>query len=168
MRTMTTMKALLVEPGKKPNTIEIQDDLNDFYKVLDCSGIEIPPFFSENYNDNFVDFIIDDKNKLSDKSFNRGIKLELNTEISTPDGDVLRKGDIVDFIKGSFLILGVDPKTGDHCSLTDKQVNFYTRKFLYPEILCKVDNKYTTLPDVNAVNERVEQTHKKQNSFFIR
>lgn len=161
------MKALLVEPGKKPNTIEIEDDLKEFYKVLDCSGIEMPPFFSENYNDNFVDFIVDEENKFSEKSFNRGIKLELNTEISTSNG-VLRKGDIVDFINGSFLILGVNPKTGEHCSLTDKQVNFFTRKFLYPEILRKNGNKYTTLPDINAVNEHVEQIHKKQNSFFIR
>lgn len=165
---MTTMKALLVESGKKPVTIEIEDDLKEFYKVLDCSGIEIPSFFPENYNDNFVDFIVDEDNKFSDKSFNRGIKLELNTEISTPDGEVLRKGDMVDFIKGSFLILGVNPKTGDHCSLTQKQINFFTRKFLYPEILCQIDNKYVTLPDVNAVNDHVEQNHKKQNSFFIR
>ena len=75
------MKVILKEPGKETNIIEIEDKLDTYYNLIDCSTIDIVrvPFYQD------IAIVVDDEGALKDKqpNFWRGNEIIYGTAIFT-------------------------------------------------------------------------------------
>lgn len=149
------MQALLIEAHKLPKLIDTDKSLANYRKLLDCDLIDMPQF-GDNYNDNRVSFIVDDEGKLNHKEFNRGIVC------NSDDYYGVKKGELLDVICGSFLIVGYNPKTGSDCSLTESQIAKFEKIFHDPQILIKMNDQFTVIADPNFIES--EQNQEEQRS----
>ncbi len=129
-----TITALLVEPGKAPKVVEIENNLHGYYKAIGCVRVEMPPFYADNYGtapDSI--FIINEEGKIDGSPYNRGIV--------SHTGKYAPKGQLLDLIFGSFLIVGIKPNDDEEiCSLPAGRIEQYKNIFRHPEALVQTPN----------------------------
>ena len=107
------MKVLYVAPFRKPWVKEIPGDLESLKKQVEGSIEAIYPF------DDMVAVICNEEGKLSNLMPNRILRDD--------------KGEAYDYICGPFLVTGIGEE--DFTSLTDEQVEKYTKLFMSTETL---------------------------------
>lgn len=98
------INVLLVEPNQLPKKMTIKNNLQEKQKLVDGS---IQYTYLENCND--VAIICNEEGKILGLPFNRDIGH--------------------DVINGNFLIVGDDPELGEDRSLTDSQIEQYSKIF---------------------------------------
>lgn len=117
------MKVIICEPFKLARVADIKNDLDEFYKLIDCDYVEtVYPFKDD------VCIICDDEGKLKRKEFSRPLRSD---------------GVIYDIIAGTFIITGINED--DFCSLTDSQLETYLEMFKYPEEMMVIDGQIVGL-----------------------
>lgn len=108
------IQVLLVEPGKYPHVIEINDDLKAMQDLVGGYIEEYCPF-----NDD-VAIVCNDEGKIHG--------LPLNRAVYDPDTNQL-----IDIIAGNFFIVGTPEESDSFKSLTLEQQMKYSKLFKYPE-----------------------------------
>ena len=124
MENPTTMKVLLVEPGKHPKVVKIGSGLKSLQNAVGGMIEAVYPF-EEN-----VELIVNDEGKLNGLSLNRALKDE--------------NGEIYDVIAGTFLVVGLSEE--NFCSLTSEQTEQFRRKFYQPEVFVRMGNSIMAIP----------------------
>lgn len=112
------MKALMVEPNKKPYMVEIDNTLKDLQDAVGGMIQEIYP-----WNDS-VALICNEEGKIDGLPLNRALRDE--------------DGNIYDVIAGDFLIAGIN--TEDFTDLSDNLIQKYTELFESPENIYEIIN----------------------------
>ena len=108
----STMTILKVMPGRKPARITIPHTLDAMQRMV-CGDIQaIFPY------DDMVALVCNEEGK--------NLGMEPNRAVRNEDGDIL------DIISGTFFICGLSED--DFCSLTEKQISYYSDLFLRPEV----------------------------------
>lgn len=106
---MKTLRTLIVEPGMAPRIGEVEDTLEAKQKVVDgLIELVFPPSHPDD-----VCLICNEEGKLRGLPLNRAIRLE--------------DGTAYDIIAGTFLILRAPEESEDFESLTDEQIEIYSR-----------------------------------------
>ena len=127
------MRVLVVEPLERPIIKEIEGTLESMQRIVGGNIQAICPF-----NDS-VNVITSDMGKLIEQPMNRVLR----------DMD----GKIDDVICGTFFICGVSNQ--DFISLTDEQIERYTRIFYVPEVFLHFGRRIMVLqvPDEEGGKE---------------
>lgn len=116
------MKVLLIKPGKKPETVDIESGLESLQEMVGGSIQVVYPF------DDLVGLIVNDEGKLKGLPLNRALR------------DA--KGEIYDIIVGDFLVVGLTED--DFGSLSDELVKKFTGLFEYPETFYRIGGQIIT------------------------
>ncbi len=116
---------LLVEVGKKPKNVEVEDSLESFQKIVGGMIEEYTPFDDE------VSIICNDEGKIRNLPMNRAI-------YSNTDPDK-----IDDIICGDFFLCYAPFQSEKFLSLTNDMIEKYTEIFKYPERFQMKGNKIT-------------------------
>ena len=129
-----TIKVLKVEPKKVPVVVRLNNDLDSLQKAVSegCESqglIEIIPIADD------VCILFNEEGKL--------IGLEGNRRLGN------------DIICGTFYVVGEDDK-GNLCSLTDKQMMFYSMMFLKPEEFSEDEIENSCFFEITDWDERGE------------
>jgi len=115
---MKTIKALVINPGMSANEIEIGSSLKSLQEIVGGYIEVVYPF------DDSVAVICNEEGKI--------MGLEMNRPIHDEDGV------IYDMICGTMIVVGDDEDSGEFVSLTDKQVEYYTK---YYNNICYQDSE---------------------------
>ena len=118
------IKVLAIRPACKPEVVEIDNELKAFQSFVGGYIQVLYPWKDE------VGIICNDEGKFCGVELNRALR---NNE-----------GKVYDIIAGDFLIAGLDGE--DFGSLSDEQVERYSKRFAVPEQFVKVDDKLLILP----------------------
>ena len=119
-----SITVLLVQPGKTPEIITIENELDILQKAVK-GNIEVDyPF------DDDVGIILNEEGKLRNLPANRAIRTE--------------DGDILDIYVGDFLVVGL--AEDDFCSLSPELLEKYEEKFHTPEVFIKMAHKFIAVP----------------------
>ena len=119
------LHALLFKRWKN-NDLDIQDtifidNLDNLYKLLDCSTIDIQVRY---INGKAYDFIFDDEYLLNGKSEQPQNAVALGIDHT---GNLQKKGDIVEVIYGRLIVCGLADTNGQETDLTkDDLISIYT------------------------------------------
>ena len=119
------MRILKICPGLKPERITIDSGLKSLQKMVDGY---IEAFYP--YADS-VGFICNEEGKLLGLEPNRAVRNEETNEI-------------MDIVCGTFLICGLGEE--DFCSLTEKQIEKYSKMFEQPELFLWNGSQLIVLP----------------------
>ena len=120
------MRALKIEPGKKPEVLELADRLEEMQKVVGGYIQALYPF------DDPVALICNEEGKLLGLPLNRALRDE--------------DGEIYDAIAGTFFICGAPPDSENFTSLKDEQVAYWLRRFAEPEFFVSVNGQIICVP----------------------
>ena len=115
-----TISVLLIQPGKYPKTVTIEDSLEAMQALVGGDIEEYMPF------DDDVAIICNEEGKM------RG--LPLNRAVYVQDND---KKEMVDIICGKFFICYAPPESESFQSLPDDMMKKYKEQFKYPERFSK-------------------------------
>lgn len=115
------ISVLLIEPGKAPKMIEIDDSLEAMQAAVGGNIEEYMPF------DDAVAIICNEEGKANGLALNRAIYCEERTEKAGG------KGEILDIIAGSFLICYAPVDAENFKSLPKDLAKKYREIFKYPE-----------------------------------
>lgn len=107
------MTVLKLCPGKRPETITIPHELKQMQQLVGGNIEAIYPF------EDFVAIVCNEEGKL--------LGLEPNRAIRNPE-----TGELLDILCGTCFICGLGED--DFCSLTQEQIDCYSRMFYHPEI----------------------------------
>ena len=118
------ISVLLVEPGKYPRMIEIEDSLEAMQRVV---GGDIEEFMP--YEDDIA-IICNEEGKINGMRPNRSVKND--------------EGVMVDFIFGPAFVCDCRGESLD--SLSDEQINRYSKMFRYPEHLARLNGELIGIP----------------------
>ena len=118
------MKILVVEPGCKPVTMEIDGTLKTMQNLVGGYIQAIYPFREE------VALICNEEGRLLGLPMNRGLRDE--------------KGNPYEIICGTFLICGISGE--DFASLSDEQLQHYAEVYATPEIFLNLGGRIIILP----------------------
>ena len=121
------MTVLLIEPGKRPRTAEIDGSLEGMQKMVGGLIQAIYPFY-----DAEVALICNDEGKLLGLPFNRALRDE--------------SGAIYDLVAGPFFLCAAPADSEQFASLTEKQLEYYQKIFRCPEVFCKVNGTLVCIP----------------------
>lgn len=121
------MKILMMEPEKHPYPTEITNELKSLQSAVGGLIQVIYPF------EDTVVLVCNEEGKLSGLPLNRGLQ--------HPD-----TGELYDVIAGKFFLCG--DEDGEFCSLTEAQVEKYSKKFHNPEIFIMMNGKLCCFPMV--------------------
>lgn len=124
----TKRKVLLVEPQKRPRVVEIDDTLDALQELVGGYIESIYPFDDE------VALICNEEGKL------RG--LPLNRALYDEDGEMY------ELIAGNFFIIGAPEDSDFFTSLTQEQIDKFTKMFSIIEV-------YTQTPFGLVVEQRI-------------
>lgn len=102
------MKVLLVEPMKHPQEIDIQPELKEYYRILDCDCITATYPWVEP-----IALVTDDNGLFTDKLFSRYIP------------------ELQQAIRGSFFLCGIGEE--DFTDLPPDLMEKFKKRFWYPE-----------------------------------
>lgn len=122
---MATIKALVIEPDKCVKEMEIENDLSSLQKIIGGYIQIVWPF------DDNVLLICNEEGKL--------LGLEPNRPLHDSDGLVY------DMVCGTIIIAGDDEESGDIISLTDEQIERYTKYYDY--VCYFTDKEYKKIAD---------------------
>lgn len=118
------MKALLIKPGKKPETVDIEPGLESLQKMVDGNIQVVYPF------EELVGLVMNEEGKMNGLPLNRALRDE--------------KGEIYDIIAGDFLVVGLTED--DFGSLSDELIEKYYKFFEYPEHLAFLNGQFYSRP----------------------
>lgn len=113
------MKVLIVKPGKKPEVAEIESGLRSLQSAVGGFIEAMYPF------DDPVAIICNEEGKIVGLPMNRALR----------DDD----GEIYDVVCGDFIVVGLGEE--DFTSLTDEQVEKYSKVYERPELFFRFGNK---------------------------
>lgn len=119
------MRILLIEPGKKPSVQEIAGTLESIQDIVGGLIQAVYPFKEP------VALVCNDEGKLLGLPLNRGLE----------DID----GNLYDIICGTFFICGIEEDR--FVSLTEEQIQHFTRKFYTPQLFLNLNGQILVLPD---------------------
>ena len=136
MEPANKISVLLVQPGKYPKMIEIEDSLESMQKVVGGDIEEYMPFEDE------VAIVCNEEGKFNGMPLNRAIY----------DGDK----EIVDIIAGDFFIASAPPESENFLSLSREMADKYHQKFKFPEHFVRMNEDIVAVPykPVRAEKER--------------
>lgn len=120
---------LLVEPGKYPQTVEIDNSLEAMQELVGGYIEVIMPYESQ------VALVCNEEGKLTN--------LPLNRALYSGDG---RNRKVSDIISGSFFICSTSTESGEFLSLPKKLADKYTALFKFPELFFKQDGRIKVMP----------------------
>lgn len=120
------MRVLKIEPGKKPEVLEIGNGLEEMQKLVGGFIQVLYPF------DDPVALICNEEGKLLDLPPNRVLRDE--------------EGDIYDVVCGTMFLCGAPPDSEHFCDLTPEQIGKYEKRFHCPEIFLQTDRGIICLP----------------------
>jgi hypothetical protein len=123
---METIKTLLIKPGKKPEVVNVADDLEAMQQLVD-GYIQETIFYDDD-----VAFIMNEEGKLRGLPPNRAIKDEY--------------GNIIDIIVGNFFLCFAPITSESFLSLSDEQIEKYTKMFEKPEAFFQIGNTIIAEP----------------------
>lgn len=118
------MKVLMVEPMMAPYTTELNNTLDNLQKAVDGYIQVLYPF------DDSACIICNEEGKLTGLPLNRAVRDD--------------SGEIYDILAGTFIITGLTED--DLCSLSDSQLDEYTRLFQHPETFMKIGREIFAIP----------------------
>ena len=113
------INVLLIEPGKYPKQIEIEDTLEAMQETVGGYIEEYMPFEDE------VAIVCNDEGKINGLEPNRGI--------------FDKEGELQDIICGSFFICYAPVESEKYLSLPDNLRKKYEEMFRHPEIITRTD-----------------------------
>lgn len=130
------MKALLIEPGQYPKSIELENSLPALQKAVG-GYIEVTYPFEE-----MVGLIMNEEGKLMGLPLNRALYTE--------------EGELYDIVAGPFLAVGLT--SDDFRSLTKEEQDFCYNRFKDPEMFTRFGNHIvvTPVPPYKVSQEREE------------
>lgn len=102
------MKGIFVGTGKEPFVIEFEDTLNNL-QALVGGRIEVLSI-KEKENNRSIDLIFNEECKF--------LFDEVNKFYVFPNG-------YYDYLSGNIIVVAADESTGEFCSLTDEEVEYY-------------------------------------------
>ena len=123
----TTLRVLIVEPGKAPYEQEIPSGLTAMQNIVGGLIQALYPFWGP------VVLICNDEGKLLGLPMNRALR-EPHT------------GKPYDIVCGTFLICGAPPDEEDFTSLTDEQIQHYKTVFAKPELFLNIGGQIIIMP----------------------
>ena len=118
------MKVLVVEPLKKPYLKEIDSGLASLQHEVGGYIQAVYPW------EEMCAIVCDEEAKLTGKELNRALR----------DKD----GHIYDIVAGTFLIVGLSED--DFTSLTDEQIQKFSKKFAMPETFLRIGGRLLVVP----------------------
>ena len=118
------MKAVVVEPKKRPYVKDIDGELGGLQEAVGGYVEAIYPF------DDNVAILCNEEGKLTGMDLNRALRND--------------NGDIYDIIAGTFLVVGLTED--DFGDLTDEQVEKYTEMYKEPEEFVRIMGKIIAIP----------------------
>ena len=120
------MTILIVEPDRAPCCNEIEDGLENMQSIVGGYIQAVYPFEEP------VALVCNEEAKLEDLPSNRALRDE--------------EGRIYDIICGTFFLCSAPPDSEIFESLTEEQVDRYTRLFQHPEVFLRVNGKLVAVP----------------------
>lgn len=117
--------ALVVEPGKFPRTVHIDNELHTMQKIVNGYIEQYMPF------DDDVAIICNEDGKIKGEELNRAIYANDASGEKTPD--------VADIIAGTFLIVYAPFDSDKFCSLPDDLLEKYEKLFHCPEYFFHTD-----------------------------
>ncbi len=114
------MKVLLIKPMEHPQVVDIEDSLEEFYRILECNCITA----SYPWEDP-VALVTDDNGLFTEKLFSRYVK-----ELEQP-------------IKGNFFICGLGEE--NFAELPEDMIRKYKERFWMPESFIGMFGKMTVI-----------------------
>ena len=120
------MRVLKIEPGKKPEVLELADRLEEMQKVVGGYIQALYPF------DDPVVLVCNEEGKLLGLLPNRALRDE--------------EGDIYDVVCGTMFLCGAPPDSEHFCGLTAEQIEKYEKRFHCPEVFLRADRGIICLP----------------------
>ena len=120
------MRVLKIEPGKKPEAVEIGSGLEKMQQVVGGHIQVLYPF------DDPVALVCNEEGKLLGLPFNRALRDD--------------EGKVYDIISGVFFLCAAPPDSDRFAGLTDQQVKTYMERFDVPEMFLSVDGDLFVLP----------------------
>ena len=118
------MKVLVVEPLKKPYLKEIDSGLASLQHEVGGYIQAVYPW------EEMCAIVCDEEAKLTGKALNRALREE--------------DGHIYDIVAGTFLIVGLSED--DFTSLTDEQIQKFSKKFAVPETFLRIGGRLLVVP----------------------
>ena len=118
------MKVLVVEPLKKPYLKEIDSGLVSLQHEVGGYIQAVYPW------EEMCAIVCDEEAKLTGKELNRALREE--------------DGHIYDIVAGTFLIVGLSED--DFTSLTDEQIQKFSKKFAMPETFLRIGGRLLVVP----------------------
>ena len=128
-----TIRVLLVKPMQPPLVAEIPADLKGLQKTVGGYIEAIYP-----YPDAEIALVCDEEGKLSGKPLNRALRDE--------------DGHIYDIVAGDFFIC--DASGENFGSLSDEQIQRFTKEFQTPEVFVKINGEIAAIPLINSTTPR--------------
>ena len=120
------MKVVVVEPNKKPEVREIGSGLEAMQAVVGGLIEAVYPYEEP------IALICNEEGKINGLPLNRCLR----------DAD----GKIIDVIAGTFFICGAPSDSESFTSLTEEQIEAYTKRFAVPEVILSICGKIIVLP----------------------
>ena len=120
------MRVLKIEPGKKPEVLELEDRLEEMQKLVGGYIQALYPF------DDPVALVCNEEGKLLGLPPNRALRDE--------------GGNIYDVVCGTMFLCGAPPDSEHFCSLTPEQIEKYEKQFHCPEVFFRTDRGIICLP----------------------
>lgn len=130
------ISVLLVEPGKYPKKIDIEDSLEAMQEVVGGDIEEYMPF------DDDVAIVCNEEGKMNGAELNRAVY----------DKD----GELMDIVAGKFFLCYAPIESETFQSLPKDMENKYREKFRFPERFFKQNNEIKVVP-YKPVNKEMER-----------
>ena len=121
------LRVLLVEPGKRPRTVELGDTLEAMQQAVGGLIQAIYPF------EELVALVCNDEGKLLGLPLNRGLRTE--------------DGTLYDIVCGTFFLCAAPPDSGSFESLSEAQLARYEKRFHSPEVFLRLNGQIICLPE---------------------
>ena len=119
------MRILLIEPAKAPRSCRINGDLEAMQHLVGGPIQAVYPFEEP------VALVCNEEAKLTGLPPNRALRDE--------------EGNIYDIICGTFFLCAAPPDSENFESLTDEQMEQYTRHYEHPEVFLRVNGEIVAL-----------------------
>ncbi|MDD3142187.1 MAG: DUF3846 domain-containing protein [Lachnospiraceae bacterium] len=130
------ISVLLVEPGKYPKKIDIEDSLEAMQEVVGGYIEEYMPF------DDDVAIVCNEEGKMNGAELNRAV--------------YYKDGELMDIVAGKFFLCYAPIESETFQSLPKDMENKYREKFRFPERFFKQNNEIKVVP-YKPVNKEMER-----------
>ena len=120
------MKVLMIEPNRAPRPCTIDDTLEAMQHIVGGPIQAVYPFEGP------VALVCNEEAKLDGLPPNRALRDE--------------DGNVYDIVCGTFFLCAAPPDSESFESLTEEQIDRYTRLFQRPEIFLRVNGEIVALP----------------------